>query len=321
MSHAKVEIITSREVPLGGPRAMTVHRTLPQRQRSLIGAWCFVDHYGPDDVSLTGGMDVAPHPHTGLQTVTWLFEGEVTHHDSGGNHAVVMPGEVNLMTAGAGICHSEVSTTSTTTLHGVQLWTVLPDKDRKGPRRFDHYAPPLIDIDGGQARVFLGQLLGQTSPVTTFTPLIGAEIHIAPGATVTLKVNPAFEHGLLVDVGSIHLEGVTVEPTQLAYTGIGETKLRIRNTGETCARTILIGGEPFTEEIVMWWNFIGRNHEEIAQYRSEWQEEAERFGVTHGYISHHTDGPTRLPAPTLPNAAIRARKNPAPTARPEKRID
>lgn len=318
---ANVEIITSREVPLGGPRAMTVHRTLPQRQRSLIGAWCFVDHYGPDDVSLTGGMDVASHPHTGLQTVTWLFEGEVTHHDSAGNHAVVLPGEVNLMTAGAGICHTEVSTSSTTTLHGVQLWTVLPDKDREGPRRFDHFAPEEIAVEGGTARVFLGSLFGQTSPVRTFSPLLGAEIHINPGETVTFDVDPTFEHGLLVDSGEVQLEGVTVEPTQLAYTGVNETQLRIRNTGTTPARTVLIGGEPFEEDIVMWWNFIGRSHEEIVEYREQWQAEADRFGITHGYISHSRDGLTRLPAPELPNAAIKARKNPAPTARPETRID
>ncbi|MGC2865234.1 pirin family protein [Corynebacterium glutamicum] len=318
---ANVEIITSREVPLGGPRAMTVHRTLPQRQRSLIGAWCFVDHYGPDDVSLTGGMDMASHPHTGLQTVTWLFEGEVTHHDSGGNHAVVLPGEVNLMTAGAGICHTEVSATATTILHGLQLWTVLPDKDREGPRRFDHYAPEEITLEGGSARVFLGSLFGQTSPVHTFTPLLGAEIHINPGEAVIFDVDPTFEHGLLVDSGDVQLEGVTVEPTQLAYTGINETQLRIRDIGPTPARTVLLGGEPFTEDIVMWWNFIGRSHEEIAEYRKQWQAEADRFGITHGYISHHKDGLTRLPAPELPNAAIKARKNPAPTARPETRID
>src|SRR5699024_4926443 len=107
---AAVEIITSRDVPLGGPRAMTVKRTLPQRKRSLIGAWCFVDHFGPDDVSATGGMDVPSHPHTGLQTVSWLFAGNITHHDSGDHHAVVRPGEVNLMTSGGGICHTEVST-------------------------------------------------------------------------------------------------------------------------------------------------------------------------------------------------------------------
>ncbi|MGH3365223.1 MAG: pirin family protein, partial [Nocardioidaceae bacterium] len=138
---AGVEVVTSREVPLGGPRAMTVRRTLPQRQRSLIGAWCFVDHYGPDDVASTGGMDVPPHPHTGLQTVSWLFTGEIEHRDSLGSHAMVHPGELNLMTAGRGIAHSEVSTPATNTLHGVQLWLALPDHARDTARDFEHYAP------------------------------------------------------------------------------------------------------------------------------------------------------------------------------------
>lgn len=316
---ARVEIITSREVPLGGPRAMTVRRTLPQRQRSLIGAWCFVDHYGPDDVSATGGMDVAPHPHTGLQTVTWLFEGNVTHHDSGGNHAVVLPGEVNLMTAGTGICHSEVSTQDTTVLHGVQLWTVLPDSDRQTGRRFDHHAPETVPFEGGQALVFMGSLLGYTSPITTFTPLLGAELRLDPGAELHLDVDPEYEHGLLLDTGDVELEGVAVAPTELAYTGIGETRLRLRNTGGVPARMVLIGGPPFTEEVVMWWNFIGRSHEEIARYRQEWQDHGERFGHTRGYVSHDPRGMDRLPAPTLPNATITPRRNPAPQARPEER--
>ena len=133
--------MTPREVPLGGLRAMTVRRTLPQRQRSLIGAWCFVDHYGPDPVDDTGGMNVAPHPHTGLQTVSWLFEGEIEHRDSAGNHAMVRPGEVNLMTAGRGISHSEISTPGTRTLHGAQLWVALPDADRHVEPDFAHHAP------------------------------------------------------------------------------------------------------------------------------------------------------------------------------------
>lgn len=317
---ASVEIITAREVPLGGPRAMTVNRTLPQRQRSLIGAWCFVDHYGPDDVSATGGMDVAPHPHTGLQTVTWLFEGKVTHHDSGDNHAVVLPGEVNLMTSGAGICHSEVSTQDTTVLHGVQLWTVLPDADRQTLRRFDHHEPEPVTFEGGQALVFMGSLLGYTSPIKTFTPLLGAEIRLDPGAEVELEVDPSYEHGVLVDSGDVQLEGVTVAPRELAYTGIDENRLRLRNTGDAPARMVLIGGPPFTEDVVMWWNFIGRNHEEIAQYRKEWEEHGDRFGVTQGYVSHNPDGLNRLPAPALPNASIKPRRNPAPQARPERRI-
>ena len=313
---AAVEILTSRDVPLGGPRAMTVRRTLPQRQRSLIGAWCFVDHYGPNDVSVSGGMDVPSHPHTGLQTVSWLFEGNVTHHDSGDTHAVVRPGEVNLMTSGAGICHTEVSTQDTTTLHGVQLWTALPDAHRESSgRRFDHYVPDPVTFPGGSALVFMGTLLGSSSSVCTFTPLLGAEIRLDPGAELPLDVDPDFEHGLLVDAGDITLEGVTVEPTQLGYTGVGESSLTLRNTGTTPGRTVLIGGTPFEDEIIMWWNFIGRTHDEIARYRQEWEAGADRFGRVDGYIGHDPQGLTRLPAPRLPNTTLKPRINPDARAR------
>ena len=312
---AAVEIITSRDVPLGGPRAMTVKRTLPQRQRSLIGAWCFVDHYGPDDVSATGGMDVPSHPHTGLQTVSWLFEGNVTHHDSADNHAVVRPGEVNLMTAGSGICHTEVSTQDTTILHGVQLWTVLPDEHREtSGRRFDHYLPEPVVFDGGSALVFMGTLLGSSSPVSTFTPLLGAEIRLDPGTEVDLDVDPAYEHGLLIDAGDFTLEGQPVERTQMAYTGVGTSSLTVRNTGDTPGRAVLIGGTPFEEEIIMWWNFIGRTHDEIAGYRQEWEEHSDRFGRVDGYIGHDPNGLTRLPAPTLPGTSLKPRVNPAARA-------
>src|SRR5690349_5868145 len=203
-----MEVLTPREVPLGGLRAMTVRRTLPQRQRSLIGAWCFVDHYGPDDVAATGGMDVPPHPHTGLATVSWLFTGEVEHRDSHGVHAIVRPGELNLMTGGHGIAHSEVSTPSTTVLHGVQLWVALPDHARDAPRDFAHHAPdPVTPVPGATARVFLGRLAGVTSPVRTATPLLGAELLLEPGTRLVLDVDATFEHGLLVDRGSVTLQG------------------------------------------------------------------------------------------------------------------
>ncbi|MEJ6018989.1 pirin family protein [Corynebacterium sp. H113] len=321
-----VEIIASREVPLGGPRGMTVQRTIPQRQRSMIGAWCFCDHFGPDDVAKTGGMDVAPHPHTGLQTVSWLFEGNVTHHDSGDNHGVVRPGEVNLMTAGAGICHSEVSTQDTTILHGVQLWTVLPDAARNtAPRSFEHYAPELIERDGLSALVFVGSLLGETSPIRTFSPLVGAELRLAPGASATVPVDAAFEHGLLVDSGEIQLNGTAIPRTAMGYTGVGETVLTITNTGTTAARMVLIGGEPFGENIVMWWNFIGRTHDEVVAAREAWQREGRlpgpaqglpttRFGKVDGYVGHRPDGLSRLPAPGLPRTTLKARVNPAPHA-------
>ncbi|TCW25457.1 pirin family protein [Dietzia cinnamea] len=313
---AAVEIITARDVPLGGPRAMTVRRTHPQRQRSLIGAFCFVDHYGPDDVSLSGGMDVPSHPHTGLQTVSWLFEGNITHHDSGDNHAVVRPGEVNLMTAGSGICHTEVSTQDTTMLHGVQLWTVLPESHREvGGRGFDHFVPDTVHLEGGSMQVFMGSLMGSSSSVSTYTPLVAAEIRLDPGAELTLDVDPEFEHDLLADSGDLTLEGVRVAVTELAYTGVGETTLTIRNTGSTPGRAVLIGGTPFSEEIIMWWNFIGRTHDAIARYRELWEAGSDRFGRVDGYIGHDPQGLTRLPAPALPNTTLRPRVNPDPRAR------
>ncbi|MFE0735943.1 pirin family protein [Streptomyces sp. NPDC058855] len=301
MSHAEVEVLTAREVPLGGPRAMTVRRTLPQRTRSLIGAWCFADHYGPDEVATSGGMDVAPHPHIGLQTVSWLFTGEIEHRDSLGTHALVRPGEVNLMTGGHGISHSEVSTPATTVLHGVQLWVALPDAHRHAPRDFQHHVPEPVHRDGAEIRVFLGTLAGTTSPVRTFTPLLGAELRLAPGATVTLPVDPAFEHGLLVDEGTLDLSGTPLHPADLGYTAPGRPALTLTNTATTPARAVLLGGPPFGEEIVMWWNFIARTDEEIRQAREDWAAASDRFGEVKDY-----DG-DRLPAPELPTTRLRAR--------------
>lgn len=313
---ADVEIITARNVPLGGPRALPVRRTLPQRRRSLIGAWCFCDHYGPEPVGETGGMDVPPHPHSGLQTVSWLFAGEIRHDDSHGIHAIVRPGEVNLMTSGAGICHSEVSTEATTELHGVQLWVVLPESARHGERRFDHYVPDPVHFPGGSALVFIGSTLGSHSPVETFTPLLGAEIRLDPGASLAVPINPDFEHGVLVDSGSITVEGVTVQHTELAYTGTGSTQLCLHNTGVEPARLILLGGTPFTEPMVMWWNFISRDDAEIRKFREEWNSHGTRYGKVTGYISHKPGGVERIPAPEIPVTKILPRTNPASVARP-----
>jgi len=313
-----VEIIEARDVPLGGPRAMSVRRTLPQRQRSMIGAWCFADHYGPDEVSATGGMDVAPHPHTGLQTVSWLFQGEIDHIDSGGNIGRVRPGQLNLMTAGHGICHSEVSTATTTVLHGVQLWIALPDGVRDAlPRRFQHYEPDPVRFEGGSALVFLGTLLGTSSPVDVHSPLVAAEIRLDPAAVLDLPVDPGFEHGVLVDSGEITLEGVPVPPATIGYTGIGTPRLRIRNQATTPARIVVIGGAPFGEDIVMWWNFVGRDSDEIARYRQEWEDEGERFGRVEGYVGRGGPGRNdaglgRLPAPALPGVRLHPRRNPPP---------
>jgi redox-sensitive bicupin YhaK (pirin superfamily) len=299
-------VLHPRQVPLGGPRAILVRRTLPQRERSLIGAWCFVDHYGPHDVRGRTGMDVPPHPHTGLQTVSWLFSGEVEHRDSAGVHAMVRPGELNLMTAGAGICHSEVSTAATTVLHGVQLWVALPGSDRHTGRDFAHYAPEPRSVAGATLRVFLGELAGGRSPVHTFTPLLGAQIDLDPRAKLTLEVDPAFEHGVLLDQGSVEVTGTPLDVADLAFQAAGPVHLEVVNRGQSPARVLLLGGSPFPEQLVMWWNFVGRSHKDIVTYRQMWENHDARFGAVRGYQG----SVSRLPAPPLPNATLRPRPNP-----------
>jgi hypothetical protein len=313
-----VEIMTPRDVPLGGPRAMRVRRTLPQRQRSLIGAWCFVDHYGPDDVADSGGMKVAPHPHTGLQTVSWLFTGEIEHRDSAGHHAMVRPGEVNLMTAGRGISHSEVSTTETRSLHGAQLWVALPDEDRHVDPGFAHHVPEPVTGDGWEARVFLGSLVGAISPVPTYTPLLGAEIRLGPGTRLVLDVDPSFEHGVLVDEGVLGVGGVggvEAKPHDLAYVPTGGASLELTSYDEP-VRLLLLGGPPFGESIVMWWNFVGRSHEEIVDFRAQWQDQISREGAVVGDSQDVADGRfgivvgdhlPPIPAPPMPNARLKER--------------
>jgi quercetin 2,3-dioxygenase len=297
----RVDVLSARDVPLGGPRAMRVRRTLPQRARTLIGAWCFADHYGPVDVTAAHGMNVPPHPHTGLQTVSWLFSGEIEHRDSLGTHALVRPGEMNLMTGGYGISHSETSTARTTVLHGVQLWVALPGRHRNAEPDFQHHVPEPLRAGGADIRVFLGSLAGSTSPVRTFTPLLGAEIVLEPGAEVTLRVNAGFEHGLLVDAGDVRLAGTVVPPAGLGYVPPGADALTLANASHGPARTILLGGAPFEEEIVMWWNFVGRGHEDIVKAREDWEASSDRFGTVEGYPG------ARLPAPALPNAVLTPR--------------
>jgi quercetin 2,3-dioxygenase len=297
------EVLTARDVPLGGPRAMRVRRTLPQRQRSLIGAWCFADHYGPDNVRAGARMDVGPHPHTGLQTVSWLFAGEVEHRDSLGTHALIRPGELNLMTSGHGIAHSEVSTPATTVLHGVQLWVALPDAHRDGARDFRHYAPPAADLGGATARVFLGALNGQRSPVPTYSPLVGAEVVLAAHARLSLPVEPGYEHGVLVDAGPVSMSGTRLQRAELGYLPPGAATVELANLTGDPARILLLGGAPFEEDIIMWWNFVARSHEEIVAFRQAWEAELDQFGRVDGYEGT----PQRLPAPPLPNARLKPR--------------
>ncbi|WP_214411798.1 pirin family protein [Sphaerisporangium fuscum] len=320
------ELLTGREVVLGGPRGMKVTRTLPGRGRRMVGAWCFADNYGPEPAT----MRVPPHPHTGLQTVSWLLEGEVLHRDSLGSEQMVRPGQLNLMTAGRAISHSEESAPDVL-LHGVQLWVALPDSARDTAPSFEHHPVlPVLSLPGVAVTVFVGELGGLRSPATVHTPLVGAEAALTAGARAELPLRPGFEYAVMVLSGAVEVnadrpvnpdatadadgaaepngapeggsasdaDGVLLEPGPLLYLGCGRSALTLR--AREASRLLLLGGEPFEEEIVMWWNFVGRSHEEIVRFRKEWSE-GSAFGTVEGF-----DGPP-LPAPALPTTHLKPR--------------
>jgi redox-sensitive bicupin YhaK (pirin superfamily) len=295
------DLLTGRPVALGGPRGLEVTRTLPTQGRRMVGAWCFVDHYGPVELDGTAGMRVPPHPHTGLQTVSWLVEGEVLHRDSLGSLQTIVPGQLNLMTAGYAISHSEETPEGhSPRLHGVQLWVALPATAVSMQPEFAHHADlPEVSLDGVTARVVMGSLAGAASPATVFTPLVGAELAVAADAATRVPLEPGFEHAALCLSGTAEVDGVPLSPGPLLYLGTGRRDLAIASSGGP-ARLLLIGGEPFEERIVMWWNFVGRSHEEIALARADW-ESGTRFGTVVGY-----DG-SPLPAPALPATTLKPR--------------
>ncbi|MFE4798262.1 pirin family protein [Streptomyces sp. NPDC056708] len=292
------ELLTPRHVRLG--ESTEVRRLLPNLGRRMVGAWAFVDHYGPDDIAGEPGMQVPPHPHMGLQTVSWLHDGEVLHRDSLGSLRTIRPRELGLMTSGRAISHSEESPKSHARfLHGAQLWVALPDAHRHVEPHFQHHTElPTVTAPGLAATLILGELDGATSPGTAYTPIVGADLALSAGAEARLPLDPDFEYAVLSMSGQAEVGGVPVLPGSMLYLGCGRTELPLR--ADTDAGLMLLGGEPFEEEIVMWWNFIGRSHEDIAQARADWATGA-RFGEVHGYEGG------RLPAPELPPVALKTR--------------
>lgn len=277
-------LLEPREVPLGGPRAMTVRRTLPHKQIRTVGAWCFVDHYGPDRQA----MVVPPHPHIGLQTVSWLIEGEVLHRDSVGSVETVRPGELNIMTAGSGIAHSEDSI-GDGPLHGIQLWVALTEEHRQRPPSFAHHAD--LPATAG-VKVLVGEFAGLTSPAEVFSPLVGAEVRGA----VDVAVEPGFEYAVLAVDGPAAVNGYVVPHGGLQYLGWGNDRLRIAG-----GLTLVLGGEPLAEDLLMWWNFVARTHDEIVAARRAY--EAAEFGMV------ADDDRPFLPAPPMPET-IRLKPRP-----------
>lgn len=294
-----MEDLSPRTTELGG---FTIRRLLPQRPRRTVGAWCFLDLLGPVAVGNDRSLDVPPHPHIGLQTVTWVLEGEALHKDSLGSEAVARPGTLNLMTSGAGIAHSEETPLrGSGMLHLVQLWIAQPDADRNGPASFDHYPErPVLEMKGGRATVILGALGSVSAPARLSSPLVGAEVVVDPGSETEIPLDRGFEHAIVPLGGSIAAEGSALTADHLRHFEPGRDVLGLRAVGPAAARVLLIGGAPFAEPILMWWNFVARTTDEIVAARDDWQARR-RFGEVRGYAGERLAAPPFLARPVPAN--------------------
>lgn len=290
-----IQRIAGRGAEVGG--GIPVHRLMPSGQRRMIGAWCFLDHAGPAVFETGAGLRVGPHPHIGLQTFTWMIAGEVLHRDSLGNVQVVRPGQVNLMTAGSGITHTEESVAGADLLHAAQLWIALPSGASSCAPAFDHHPVLPTWSEGGCDFTLLAGAHGDhVAPTKLYSPLVGIDIYSAGGGVIELALEPVFEYGILILGGDVQIGAEQFAVDELAYLGAGLNGVALRLSPGS--RAILLGGAPFLEEIVLWWNFVGRSKDDIAQARHDWELDAEsryaRFGRVDGY-----DG-TPLIAPALP---------------------
>jgi redox-sensitive bicupin YhaK (pirin superfamily) len=255
---------------------LTVHRSLPQHGRRTVGAWCFLDRFGPLEVSPDRTMTVGPHPHIGLHTVTWLLSGQALHSDSLGNQQLIRPGQVNLMTAGQGIAHAEDARGQPDgTMDGVQLWVAQPEATRHDPPSFAHCDElPVVSLGAATATVFVGAFGGTCAPTPIDSPLVGVDL--AGRGTVELPLDPTFEYALHVLDGGVRLEDVDAATNQFVYLSLGRDAVQL-DLGPG-SRVLLLGGEPFPEEITMWWNFVGRGRGELEQAYAQWREHSTRFG-------------------------------------------
>lgn len=286
-------VYDAREARVG---AITVRRALPRRGLRTVGAWCFADHMGPEQVTETAGLDVGPHPHIGLQTVTWLVEGAVLHRDSLGSEQLIRPGELNLMTAGRGIVHAEeASRTYRGTLHGVQLWIAQPAETRDGASAFAHHADlPRIDLGHGEGTVLIGEFADVVSDAKADTALVGMDAALRAG-TSTWALRRDFEYAAYVIEGAAVIAGEPVRSGQLRELGSGLDEVVVQVSDS--ARVLLLGGVPLGEPLHMWWNFVGRNRDEVVAAQDAWAEylregHSERFARVDSTLAP-------IPAPPL----------------------
>lgn len=286
-----IQTFTLRRAEIG--QGTVIKRALPSREKRMIGAWCFLDHAGPVHFPQGDGLDVGPHPHIGLQTFTWMIDGTMLHDDSLGSKQLIRPKQVNLMTAGYGISHTEVAPDNETQMHAAQLWIALPDDKRNIAPRFDHYPDlPVVVKDEIEFTVLVGDFLNKTSPVKVHSELLGVDLTTKQAANSMLKLNPKFEYGFMVLEGEASVNGHDLNDDNFLFIEPGLQQIDIQIAANS--RVLLLGGEPFESPILLWWNFVGRTQEELAEARQQWVEGHARFGTIPAY-----EGP-RLEAPVLP---------------------
>ena len=288
------ELHEARQASLGS--GMIIRRALPIIKQRMIGPWCFLDHFGPASFTEPhDGMWVGPHPHIGLQTVTWMIQGQVLHRDSLGSEQLIQAEQLNIMTSGRGISHTEESPTAHSgQLHGVQLWVALPDEHRHAPPSFEHHeALPVLTRQSLKITVFAGQGFKERSPATVYSPMLGAELLGEEPAKVTLPLEASFEHGLILTEGSAVVQGRPLGIGQLAYLAPGPSELVLETGPQT--RLILIGGRPFQEPVLLWWNFVGRTAQELQEAREQWLREDPRFGQVRGFQGDRLVAPEWVP--------------------------
>ena len=277
---------------LGG---FKVHRTLPSRPRTMVGPFLFFDQMGPAHLEVGTGIDVRPHPHINLATVTYLFGGAIDHRDSLGTFATIEPGAVNLMTAGHGIVHSERSPASERAqgpdLSGIQTWIALPEVNEEMDPAFEHVAKadlPVIETPNARARIIMGSLWGAAAPTTTYAGTIYADIVLDPGGEVPVDAD-SDERAVYLALGEASLDGVPLEPMVLYVLKPGvATSLKSRDGG----RVMLCGGDAFATPRHVWWNFVSSSRDRINQAKEDWN--AGRFPKVPG------DDKEFIPIPAIP---------------------
>ncbi len=275
--------------------AFAVRRTLPSRPRTMVGPFIFVDQFGPAHFDVGAGMDVRPHPHINLATVTYLFDGAIEHRDSLGTHAVIRPGALNLMTAGRGIVHSErtpaAERASGSPISGMQTWLALPDGKEEIDPAFEHFAAsdlPVVTGDGVRATVIMGDLWGASAPTTQHAATIYADIAMSAGSSIPIAAE-ADERAVLVAVGDARLDGQPLDRHSLHILAPG---IPMTLTATTDARVMLLGGEAFATKRHVWWNFVSSDRDRINQAKADWK--AGRFPIVPG------DEEEFIPIPEVP---------------------